>query len=212
MHVTGQTGMFLMGVPKINNPANVERMEKHMSMLSETRSTDFRFTVTPQLRYFPDRARVSWIRTAYLAAFALLGWTYILQPALQPIREQLMNPSTITLPLLSMYDPSGDPDRHELWSIKQPTEHQSLLIISGSARCLSARPKRPEEPRRTGSQPRCSPRRAGPLRLHRRHVALAVETGAPTRSSPGHRIAVPGHVATSGRRIPIRLALYRSDH
>jgi len=131
MHVTGHTGMFLMGLPKINNPAGLVRMEEHMRMLSETRSTDFRFTVTPRLKYFPDRARVSWIRTAYLAAFALFGWKYIMQPALQPIREQLMNPSTITLPLLSMYDPKGDPDRHELWAIKQPTEQRSLLVISG---------------------------------------------------------------------------------
>jgi hypothetical protein len=138
-HVTGQTGLFLMEVPKINNPADLERMEAHMRMLSETRSTDFRFTVTPQLRYFPDRARVSWIRTAYLAAFALFGWKYILQPALPPIREQLMNPLTITLPLLSMYDPNGDPGRHEAWAIKQPTEHRSLLVISGQQGvfCLS---------------------------------------------------------------------------
>lgn len=122
-----------MGVPKpkINNPADLERMEEHMRVLSETRSTDFRFTVTPQLRYFADHARVSWIRTAYLAAFALFGWNYILQPALQPIREQLMNSSTITLPLLSMYDPNGDPGRHEIWTIKQPTEHRSLLVIAG---------------------------------------------------------------------------------
>lgn len=131
IHLAGQTGMFLMGVPKINNPADLERMEEHMRMLSETRSTDFRFTVTPQLRYFADRARVSWIRTAYLAAFALFGWKYILQPALQPIREQLMNPSAITLPLLSVYDPNGDTGRHEIWAIKQPTEHRSLLVISG---------------------------------------------------------------------------------
>ena len=131
MDVVGQTGMFLMEVPEINNPADLERMEEHRRMLSETRSTDFRFTVTPRLRYFADRARVSWIRTAYLAAFALLGWKYILQPVLQPVREQLMNPSTITLPLLSMYDPNGDPGRHEIWVIKQPTEHRSLLVICG---------------------------------------------------------------------------------
>jgi hypothetical protein len=61
----------------------------------------------------------------------LFGWKYILQPALQPIREQLMNPSTITLPMLSTYDPNGDPGRHEIWAIKQPTEHRSLLVISG---------------------------------------------------------------------------------
>jgi len=131
MHVTGRTGMLLMGVPKINNPADMDLMEQYMRMLSETRSTDFSFTATPQLRYFPDRARISWIRTAYLAAFALFGWKYVLQPVLQPVRDQLMNPADVTLPLLSTYSPDGDLGRHELWIIKQPAEHQSLLTISG---------------------------------------------------------------------------------
>lgn len=64
--------------------------------LSETQSAGLSFTVTPQLRYFPDRAMISWIRTAYLAAFALSGWRYILQPALQPIQDQLKHPSAVT--------------------------------------------------------------------------------------------------------------------
>lgn len=131
MHVNGQTGMFLVGIPHINNPADMDRMDEHLRMLSETRTPDVRFKATPQLRYSPDRARVSWIRAAYLAAFALFGWTYILQRVLQPIREQLINPSAITLPLLSMYNPNGDPGRHELWVVKQPIEHKSLLVISG---------------------------------------------------------------------------------
>jgi hypothetical protein len=128
-HLAG--GIAFFGIPKINNPTDIQRMEEHMRMLSEAWTTDFGITVTPQLRYSPDRARVSWIRTAYLAAFALLGWKDVLQPALQPIREQLMNPSTVTLPPLSMYDPNGNPDRHELWFIKEPTEHQSLLVVCG---------------------------------------------------------------------------------
>jgi hypothetical protein len=131
MYVTGQTGMLFISVPRMNNQADMARMEEHMRMLSETRSTDFRFTVEPRLRYFPDRARVSWIRTAYLAAFALFGWRYILQPTLQPIREQLLNPSAVTLPLLSMYDPDRDPGRRELWVVKEPAEHRSLLVIWG---------------------------------------------------------------------------------
>lgn len=59
--------MFFTEVPKINNRAKMKLMEEHIGMLSETRSTDFHFTVTPRLRYLPDHARVSWIRTAYLA-------------------------------------------------------------------------------------------------------------------------------------------------
>jgi hypothetical protein len=131
MHVLGRTGMLLTGIPKINNPADTSFIEGHMRSLSETRCTDFSFTIEPHVRYSPDRARVSWIRTAYLAAFALFGWEYILRPVLQPVRDQLMNPATVSLPLLSMYSPDGDPGRQELWIIKEPAKHRSLLVVSG---------------------------------------------------------------------------------
>ena len=131
MRTAGQTGMLFFGVPKINSPADVDRMEEHMRELSTTRSTDFRIAITPQATYSPDHARISWVRTGYLAAFALFGWRYILQPALQPIRDQLMNPSAITLPALSMYVPDGDPDRREIWVLKKPVERQSVLVMSG---------------------------------------------------------------------------------
>lgn len=102
-----------------------------MRDLHQTRSTDFRFTITPRVRYSPDRARVSWIRSAYLAAFAAFGWTYILQSNLQPIRDQLANPSSVTLPLLSMYDSNGNSERRELWIVKKPVERRSLLVTWG---------------------------------------------------------------------------------
>ena len=127
MYVTGQGSMLLTFPDKITNPA----MADHMHMLAETRSTDFRFTVESRLRYFPDHARVSWIRTAYLTAFALFGWKYILQQKLQPIREQLANPTAVTLPLLNTYDPGRDPGRHEVWIVKEPAEHRSLLVVRG---------------------------------------------------------------------------------
>jgi hypothetical protein len=123
--------MLFLGVPGINNPADVARMEEHMRELSASRSTDFRIAITPQVTYSPDLARVSWVRTGYLAAFALFGWRYILQPALQPIRDQLVNPSAVTIPPLSVYIPDGDPDRREIWVVKKPAERQSLLVISG---------------------------------------------------------------------------------
>jgi hypothetical protein len=54
-----------------------------------------------------------------------------LQPALQPIRDQLANPSAVTLPLLSMDIPGIDPGRREVWVVKTPAEHRSLLVIWG---------------------------------------------------------------------------------
>ncbi len=123
--------MLFLGVPGINKPGDAERMEEYMRELSASRSTDFRITITPQARYSHDHARVSWVRTGYLAAFELLGWRYILQPALQPIRDQLMNPSAVTLPSLSMCIPDSEADRRELWLVREPARLQSLLVMAG---------------------------------------------------------------------------------
>jgi hypothetical protein len=131
MHTAGPGGMLFLGVPGINKPGDAERMEEYIRKLSASRSTDFRITNTPQARYSPDHARVSWARTGYLAAFALLGWRYILQPALQPIRDQLMNPSAVTLPSLSMYIPDSKADRREIWIVREPARLQSLLVMAG---------------------------------------------------------------------------------
>ena len=43
------------------------------------------------------------------------------------------------LPPLSMYNPDGDADRREIWIIKRPAEHRSLLVVAGrhGVSCLS---------------------------------------------------------------------------
>jgi HNH endonuclease len=132
MPVTGQASMLFAVDPGINNPADGPPLIERMRTLSETGSTDFRLDVAaPRLSYVPDRAAVSWVRSAYLAAFALLGWKYILQPSLDPVREQLRNPSAGMLPPLSLYAPEGDPGRREIWVVREPAEYQSLLVVAG---------------------------------------------------------------------------------
>ena len=131
MRTAGQAGMIFTVVPQINNPADLDRVEAHMRELSATRSTDFRIEITPQARYSPGHARISWVRTGYLAAFAVFGWRYILQPVLQPVRDQLNDPSAVTLPPLSMYIPGGDSDRREIWVVKEQADRRSLLVLSG---------------------------------------------------------------------------------
>jgi hypothetical protein len=129
--MAGQAGIIFSAVSGMNNPAELDRLEAHMRELSGRRSTDYRIGITPRAKYSPDHARISWVRTGYLACFALFGWRYVLQPALQPVRDQLITPSAVTLPPLSMYIPDGDPRRREIWVVKKPAEHQCLLVLCG---------------------------------------------------------------------------------
>ncbi|WP_045875798.1 hypothetical protein [Pseudofrankia sp. DC12] len=81
--------------------------------------------------YSAERARLSWIRAAYLSAFALFGWRYILSPTLQPIRDALAERGGNRLPPLSFSSSGWNDDRRELWIVREPTDCQSLLSVWG---------------------------------------------------------------------------------
>ena len=49
------------------------------------------------------RAQLSWVRAAYLVAFAALGWRYICTPYLDPLRAQLADPDATLLPPLALW-------------------------------------------------------------------------------------------------------------
>ena len=116
MHMSGTTGMLLVNVPRANNPTDVQRITELMG--SHAAGPDLAGALTlriqPRMRINRNRARISWIRAAYIVAFASFGWRYILQPALDPLRAQFQNPDNITLPILSMWDPDADTTRRQV--------------------------------------------------------------------------------------------------
>lgn len=135
-HMTGTTGMCMFGVPQANNPATADLITEAMDRYVGPDAPDLRFTITPRMRINPDRARVSWIRAAYIIAFAQFGWRYIAQPALNPMRRHFTDPTSVTLPVLSMTDPHGDTARREIWIIQEPAERRCVMIVLGQRRVL----------------------------------------------------------------------------
>jgi hypothetical protein len=49
-------------------------------------------------RFDADRARVSWLRTAYLALFAVTGYRLILGPEMEVVRRQILEPKVSHIP------------------------------------------------------------------------------------------------------------------
>src|SRR6266496_4279289 len=77
------------------------------------------------------RARLSWLRAAYLVAFAALGLRYICMPYLPPLRAQLADPDATLLPLLALDDPDAAADRRDLLVVQEPHELRSLAVVLG---------------------------------------------------------------------------------
>lgn len=77
------------------------------------------------------RAQLSWLRAAYLVAFAALGWRYICISHLTPPRAQLADPGATLLPPLALLDPAAMSDRRDLVLVQEPHELRSLAVVLG---------------------------------------------------------------------------------
>jgi hypothetical protein len=76
------------------------------------------------------------MRTGYLAAFATLGYRYALDPALGPVREQLLNPGEPLLRPVLMRDPDAPQDRRQVLLVREPESHRGLLVAFGQRAVL----------------------------------------------------------------------------
>ena len=50
------------------------------------------FKINSDELHDPQLARIAWLRAAYLAAFAVMGYRYILRPSLDIVRKQICEP------------------------------------------------------------------------------------------------------------------------
>lgn len=77
------------------------------------------------------RARLSWVRAAYLVAFAALGYRYAFQAQFAQLRAQLADPDAEILPPLGMIDAEAPADRRQLLLVREPAELRSLAVVMG---------------------------------------------------------------------------------
>lgn len=124
------SGWFMQGVPKQNDPTITEAHERALREASERgEAPQFKFTITE--RFAPHQADVSWIRSAYLAAFAALGWRYILQAALDPVRELLKSDLPTDFPLIIGFNPQMDSSARAVMIVDEPESLSSVHVVIG---------------------------------------------------------------------------------
>jgi hypothetical protein len=119
------------GVPRRDHPAVPGRMMEALDALAGSERTDWSVQVQFQDRWIPRRAHVGWLRSAYLVAFAALGYRYILRDTLRRVADQIASPDTDVIPLPVVSSPMGDPSQSSALLVEEPSDLVSVLIQMG---------------------------------------------------------------------------------
>lgn len=84
-----------------------------------------------RLQWEERASHLAYLRWAYLVAFAMLGYRYILSPLNRILHLQLVQPDQVHIPVFSVTDPLLDKRTRRVVIVKEPTELESLVIQLG---------------------------------------------------------------------------------
>jgi hypothetical protein len=101
----GQT-FFMVGDPGQNNPQATEAITASLERVGEGSTLQ----LAVRVKHDPLRAGLGWLRAAYLAAFAMYGYAYVLQPAFNSLRAAIGNPDSGFDPVILRVDDEGAMD------------------------------------------------------------------------------------------------------
>lgn len=107
---------------KINDPAAVQRLQESLDRhVEEGTWKESEFMLSTIYGFKQRRSQLSDLRTGYLAAFAMLGYRYIVHPDLAPVRDQLQHPDQELLPKgFQTYVGWNTERERAIWIIRDP--------------------------------------------------------------------------------------------
>lgn len=134
-YYNGPGGVLVTGDPKRNAPEAQARFEAAFEHAARTGSTaDLRFDVTPlKIGHHQRLSSVGWLRSAFLVAFAALGYRYIFQRRLDPVRRQLRSPEETVIGCFSVIVPRAKAEERQFFFVEEPSHLRGLLLQMGRA-------------------------------------------------------------------------------
>lgn len=114
-------GVLVEGRPEDSHPDDVERQTQTFEDAADIGSNDLSLQISPLVQADTKKARVGDLRTAYLVTFAALGYGYILQSDLDPVRRQIRNPKKEILSRFTVrLGENADPDTRGAGLMRTP--------------------------------------------------------------------------------------------
>ena len=132
--VRTDAGILVAHRPDLNHPATGNRLI--MEFVDAIRNRQIPpITLNYNLGGTLDlhQAGVSWLRAAYLAVFAALGYSFILRPVFNPIRRQILYPQELHIQRHTIFLPiDEDPGTKYLLFVKEPAWLKALAVRLGT--------------------------------------------------------------------------------
>jgi hypothetical protein len=121
-------GIRIFGLPRNNAPGAIDLWESGMDKVNGSPPA-FSFNLSAKRRFRYQNARIGWLKSAYLVAFAALGYRYILKPALSKVREQVATPDRKVIDGFTVYLPKGRKTDRALLLADEP--ERSIMVVMG---------------------------------------------------------------------------------
>lgn len=126
-------GVLVVGHPELTSPES----QRALTTSLEESAQEGKGIGTLSIRldgaqYRRQSALVSYLRTAYLAAFAVWGYRYVFHKEVErTVRQHLLRPDESILRVFSMTRPHDDKNIRCMMLVKEPKELQSFMVSFG---------------------------------------------------------------------------------
>lgn len=127
------------GIPEATNPDIHAAVFNDFERLArEGNSKDFRITIGLE-PFDQNLVRLSWLRAAYLAWFAVLGYRFILRPEMGAVRTKILNADTDAEPQRFRMILPGQRLRPQLVRVEDPKDLRCYAMLYGFTAILLPR-------------------------------------------------------------------------
>lgn len=123
-------GQLRLLVPEeINDPEHREGQFEKLDEMAENDTWDgYKFNVSPDIRFNPRVADLSYLKSGYLAAFASLGYLYVMQESLEVVRKQVSNPKDKLISNYMIKLPKSEPAERKMIRVDEPINAIAVQI------------------------------------------------------------------------------------
>ncbi len=136
-HIDGKGVMQMVGNPNAAHPDANSAVWQALDAAAEGGEVDIRMLATNVFE--PVAANISFLRSAYLASFAIYGYRFILRPSMERVRLQIQYPEQDHCPSLIGFVGSGTRTNTSFMIVDEPSWARSITFEFGMRRVMFPR-------------------------------------------------------------------------